>query len=182
MLHWQPSYCSCRGHSHCANAVAATIPLLLSSSCISFFCCFCVAGTATALLQQHVGCSSLQPTPAWLPIQGLWGCYTSNLLAAAVAIVLLWLWQLSCCNCHAATFQLLLSCCKRGSRFAAAACGLQLSAANPHPVTNARALGALHKQPSCDSCSYRAAVAAAVFRLQLSCTSLSAAAFTLKAQ
>ena len=120
VLHWEPSYCSCSDRSHratcgCSSRRAAIVMQQ------HFSCCFWAADTAVALQQQHVGCSSLQPIPAPLLIQGLWGCYTSSLLAAAaaaVAVMLLWLWQLSSCSCHAAAFHLPLSCCKRSSRFA----------------------------------------------------------------
>ena len=42
---------------------------------------------------QHMGGSSLQPTPALLPIQGLWGCCTGSprTAAATATVVPLWL-------------------------------------------------------------------------------------------
>ena len=59
----------------CRAAVAAA-GFLLQLPCSSIIP---AASAAAALLLQHGGCSSLQPTFAPLPMQGLWGCSTSSL-------------------------------------------------------------------------------------------------------
>ena len=111
-------------------------------------------------------------------------CYQSRGYGgAALAACLLQLPQpcVSCSSFSAAAATLL-----RSRRSGAAACGLQLSAAKSCPVTNARAMGALHQHPSrccCCCCSYCAAAAAAaivqlLLRQHSSC-SRHAAAFWL---
>ena len=105
-------------------------------------CCCC---TVAAWLLQHVRCSSLQPTFTSLPSEGLLGYCTSSLPAAAAAILLLQLRQLSGCSCHVAAFWLLLLHYRGSSPCAAAACGRQLTAANPRAVTNRGAMGVLHR-------------------------------------
>ena len=56
---------------------------------------------AARFLLQLLCCTSLQPTPASLPIQGLWGCCSGCPLAAIV--VLQQLQHVSCCSLCAAT-------------------------------------------------------------------------------
>ena len=155
---------------HTATAAAAAVvrrlPCCSGCSCCHavvveqqhFSCCSRAAGAAptllllhvdcSAFLLQHVGGSSLQPTPALLPIKGLCGRCVGSPPTAAAAVVLQSQWQLSCCSCHAAALPLLLSRCRRGSRLSAAACGQQLTAADSRPVTSRRALGVLQQQPS----------------------------------
>ena len=161
---WTAGHCSqppphyqCRGYG---GAAPAAFLLQLPPSCRSGFssfptatvmqqhssCCFRAAGAVAASLLQHVGCSSLQPTPAPLPIEGLWGCCTGSLptgAAAATPVVLQWLRLLSCCSCPTAAFELLLPRCRCNSYSAVAACGLQLIGANPG--TNVGAIGVLHQ-------------------------------------
>ena len=69
----------CTGSPPSAAAAAAAdvrqwLWLLSCCSCQQHFsCCFRAACAAAAFLLWHVGRSSLQPTPAALPMQGLWG-------------------------------------------------------------------------------------------------------------
>ena len=96
--------------------------------------CSCRAATVAArFLLQLLCCSPLQPTPAPLPIQGLWEC---------------------CCNCPSAAIAVLQQL--------PATFVLQLTAANPCPVTNryqSRGYGGAApaarwlQLPCCSSCS-----------------------------
>ena len=149
---------SCRFRT--AGAAAAVLML--------YSCSFQAACAAAARLLPHVGCSSPQPTPAPLPMQGLRG---------AAAVMLQWLRQVSCCCCHAAALQLMLPRSRRSRRSAAAACRLQLTAANPRPATYAGAMGVLH-EPSCRcrcSCSSMQSFSAAAVTLHTACGPLLAA-------
>ena len=118
---------------------------------LSSFCCCAVAyqpqsraaATAAVVLLQHACCIALQPaSPAAALLQRVRGC---RFLAAAfcshprsvinLGVMGVLHQQPSCCSFHAAAFQW-LSCRSHSSRFSAAACVLQLTAANPRPVTN----------------------------------------------
>ena len=80
------------------------------------------------------------------------------------------LYSLAGVRCHAAVaFQLLLSHCRCCSCFVAKACGLQLTAANPCPVTNAMAMGALHEHRSLRDAASVATVVVVQLLRQLSC-------------
>ena len=110
---WAAAHCSqppprCQSRGYGGAAVAAILlqspqrQLLCHSGCSScpaavvmqqhFSHCFRAAGTAAALLLQHVDCSSLLPTPIPLPMQGLRGRCTRRLPAAAAAAAA------SCCS------------------------------------------------------------------------------------
>ena len=99
-------------------------------------CCFPAARAAAALLLLPLCCYYMsaaadcsQPPPRYQS-KGYGGTVPAAFLLQPQLLC-----RSSCCSFHAAAFQLLLSCCRRSSPFAAAACGLQLTAANPHPVT-----------------------------------------------
>ena len=94
-----------------AAAAAGVLQLLLCSSCFAgnprpvydSRARGCIAAAACLLRQlQPVSCScfyvaaALQPTPALLPIKGLWGCCNSCTLAAAVVLQLQQLVSSSC--------------------------------------------------------------------------------------
>ena len=174
-----PPHYQCRGGAapvaFVLHAVAATTAVVLQWL-QQLSCGSCHAAALQLLLSRYrrsgcsaaaaCGSSSLQPTPAPLPMQGLWGRCTSSLPATATAtaaVVLQWLRQPPCWSGHAAASQLLQLCMAAHAQLLF--CHSMSTAANcspPQPRHQSRGYGGatssafllqpLLQQPSCCNC------------------------------